>query len=1455
MSTATGKAQKFDKDEAQQIVQHPLQLVRKYIRAYIILEGVALTLLCVIGLFWVGLALDFGLFNLDFPLVKVYGVDWIFEFNEVDDSGISSLVCRIMVVVLVGVALAIYGFSTVVMRWLSDFNDQAIALVLEKRFPNQLGDRLITAVELSDPALATKYGFSKAMVEKTIMEAVELIQTLPVSLVFNWSRLVWLWVFVALSSVGMLLANLAIFTSATAAFSDKWMSPYAFTWKFYHTASIWAERNIFMQNTYWPRRAHLEITGFQASRKERPTDMRVAKDGSRPELRVRAFQWVVADRTTPTGWRPLLWNDLPKFLPQDVLAGVDIPKEFPYWKLELDELEPEILNALYKESEIPVTQWSGAFRELRQDPEVKRKVKNRGAEKRLDQWVDWKQWTVDKLSVQKVHLAARDRKVVGPAFGASTVGLLAVPSPQARTLAAQGAFPGRTDYTLDPAPLGRVFDELEKLVDEPSMGRTLRKLVVPKFVEVTFRGEASGSTDPRQKLDGNKYAVPLNHLKESPEFTFRARGENYFTPKKSISLIPAPTASAVYTDTSEPAYRYHRLFGVDQMALRGLKHIKRNEGKPTSGSGNEFRIAGGTRGQQELVLIDAVANVTEFKLGAHRAAGAEFSPPIKYTGVPGLDASAIQSVFNAILRVSVTPSGPGAFQIKLTGDLEEESRRLVIAQVVKGPGTAQIRGTGGDLAIHVIIDNTPIAWAGMRIVKLTPDKREPLKIPATQGLLVSRVDNRSRADEMKLKVNDILLTMNGVAVPGNPEKFAAMVRDKMTNPETTVEFTVLRDGKEEKTQSARIATDLVYSPRKLRDERPIPEPERPRGDSKYRGFDGAIQIHDDRFGFTLLMENIVDHHEFTVDFFDEDNIRGSRKFKIDVIEDKEPIVETLSLGYAGRNPKFRTIGDPNRKKPKGKDAEPDEAPNYAEYQNAYLITPDAKLPFQCKVADTFGLVRVGYRYKYEKIDFELVHIPGSKKLPILQVGAERHIYRASAVGSVFQFWPGNPATWQIGPSVMAYAADMIELDSRFARGYREGFVPSAGFNDELKNREEEMANIDVAKQRMSKGIGKPRTWEFDFKTQDPEGFDLRKHLPELKADSKPGSTIGQMHYLLKIAVEASDNNVEASDTFVHSFIDHVADAQGVKKAVPKTVTLNGQSQVNKNGDISFIVISENELLSQIALDEEDMKEKLEQAKEAVDASKLSLLEQQSKIQVEGADQDVVDSILVRMNTIRTSVKNAGDQLIAAQQRYEKILIEMGINNINKKRIEDIENKVVSKLDHIVNAPTQQLPNQGSLPRAQDSFFKALQLLEEEKEAKRPPNVVLHRQNMTKAHQDLQRLSDDIQLVLNAMGEVIVEAKLVALLASIERDQRERSRFFRLQWEKYQEELIEALLKEKDKKEPEKKDEKKDLKKTSMLQSSEMGGRLAARSPVDAEFRRDVRVEIARQIVRRRPFNL
>ena len=77
----------------------------------------------------------------------------------------------------------------IVRRLTTEFSYPALALVLERRYPKVLGDRLITAVEMADVDESAKYGYSADMIRQTINEARERVGTVDVHAVFNWRRL------------------------------------------------------------------------------------------------------------------------------------------------------------------------------------------------------------------------------------------------------------------------------------------------------------------------------------------------------------------------------------------------------------------------------------------------------------------------------------------------------------------------------------------------------------------------------------------------------------------------------------------------------------------------------------------------------------------------------------------------------------------------------------------------------------------------------------------------------------------------------------------------------------------------------------------------------------------------------------------------------------------------------------------------------------------------------------------------------------------------------------------------------------------------------------------------------------------------------------------------------------------------------------------------------------------
>src|SRR4051812_18386100 len=76
-------------------VRHPLHIVRGYIRQYVILEGVGLSLLYISIAFWLGMLFDWGLY-------QAFGVDWIQSLQSVtSNSGVDRYVRGFLLTVIV----------------------------------------------------------------------------------------------------------------------------------------------------------------------------------------------------------------------------------------------------------------------------------------------------------------------------------------------------------------------------------------------------------------------------------------------------------------------------------------------------------------------------------------------------------------------------------------------------------------------------------------------------------------------------------------------------------------------------------------------------------------------------------------------------------------------------------------------------------------------------------------------------------------------------------------------------------------------------------------------------------------------------------------------------------------------------------------------------------------------------------------------------------------------------------------------------------------------------------------------------------------------------------------------------------------------------------------------------------------------------------------------------------
>jgi hypothetical protein len=186
-----------------------LRELRSRIRRYVVLEGSARVLAIFGAAVWFSLAVDYWLE----PSVGVRRA--------------------VILLALAGIAAAAVWY--LVLRLARDFRSRALALVLERRFP-ELNDRLITAVEIAESGQRHS-GLTASMLERTADEAAELTRGLSLGEVFNRRPLLR-----AISLAVCLVVSLAGFALA----ADE-------------VFSTWFRRSVLLADEYYRRDTDLRV--------------------------------------------------------------------------------------------------------------------------------------------------------------------------------------------------------------------------------------------------------------------------------------------------------------------------------------------------------------------------------------------------------------------------------------------------------------------------------------------------------------------------------------------------------------------------------------------------------------------------------------------------------------------------------------------------------------------------------------------------------------------------------------------------------------------------------------------------------------------------------------------------------------------------------------------------------------------------------------------------------------------------------------------------------------------------------------------------------------------------------------------------------------------------------------------------------------------------------------------
>jgi hypothetical protein len=482
-----------DHDEVRRRVRGPLDRLRGTIRRYVSLEGLAVLGLYLSLWFWIGLFLDYGLFRL-------FTFDWV-------QSTPRGFRVTVLIIVVAGLLATVAVIALT--RLFREFRDVSLALVLERRFPQLLGDRLITAVELSDTRRAAEQGYSVAMIEQTVREAAERVEQVPLNQVFDWRRLIRRCVLVLFLMIGIYVLVGSAFAIADSA-TDGQAALGGFS-GLNKTAGIWFERNILLRNTIWPRQAQLEIVGLKPDE-----GLTIGRDNQPPALRVRALKYVMAGppshqavdayrawlktkgeaddvirarahefrRSPAEGWRAVTWFDM-----ADILPGVAPADALP-------------------------ADWDARDRAV--GPTLDE------VELRLDRAETHQNLAATAESGLREALTRLDARASDPNYSRS---LRKLRIPEAVYLLTRGVTTtGRTT--------------LERVADNEFTGQ---------FGELKEVGD-----------------LPW-------EFTFTVQGEDYFTAPRTLTVVAPPALIKLESHERRPAYLYYRVAPGKLAALRDQK--------------------------------------------------------------------------------------------------------------------------------------------------------------------------------------------------------------------------------------------------------------------------------------------------------------------------------------------------------------------------------------------------------------------------------------------------------------------------------------------------------------------------------------------------------------------------------------------------------------------------------------------------------------------------------------------------------------------------------------------------------------------------------------------------------------------------------------------------------------------------------------------------------------------
>jgi hypothetical protein len=283
------------------------------------------------------------------------------------------------------------------------------------------------------------------------------------------------------------------------------------------------------------------------------------------------------------------------------------------------------------------------------------------------------------------------------------------------------------------------------------------------------------------------------------------------------------------------------------------------------------------------------------------------------------------------------------------------------------------------------------------------------------------------------------------------------------------------------------------------------------------------------------------------------------------------------------------------------------------------------------------------------------------------------------------------------------------------------------------------------------------------------GFDFQSQLRFIKAI---GSTDAQKHYAVRLSIVATDNNINTGPGTSSATLPH-----------------------------SFLVVSENELLVLMMLDQRKYHEILQKVVDDLDSARQKLDSQLSDYRKAPEEPT---KLLVRSDTARKALREGSIRAKAIAGKYEGLLKEMEFNRMKKERVEKVKTRVADPLASMTSA-------NGLFSGTEEQAGKLYKELSPDADKKEKADAVqrgndpallkaleankaTHIKNCEKTLDGMGQLVRDLQRILDAMRDITTEDEATEELVRIEALQRELTQRvvrFDLEFRKKLQELLQG----------------------------------------------------------------